>query len=479
MKEAQQQKASFKQKAKLWKRKLERFMHFVFLICEILTFFLALFASLLITTYFLYQDFTLFIIQAAGFGIAYIGHLGILIWQRELVDYYLTAKKKSPQKQEDPQKQKEIAQPPQDGGLIPEQPPQIPEIPQLGCLARTKLFFLSCIGADDSEHSTCYKWIIRLLFVPIALTMLDIPLWFFKIKISKIVEYNYLLGLSVGLFSLTIFTPQIYMATIWLLSAKKFPIIFDISSEDQQIYLLITILLVVSGNTVGFFQISFFRKTYTYLDALFWGFIRECEMISKPLLIGLVLRHDDWNQPTLIMLAIFYSTYVIFCTLIYTQRQKDVSVFKVYAQSFALNLYARVLYFPYKESPCLMESLTAYHSQTVDKKIKQVPIAPSWYLDIFQFSIFTTKLQGFTRRQYTHSVQVLRFVENFNLIIFMLSLAVQNEKLLQTIESKDFKPIHLAQPASFLMTVAMLAYYIASGVRTVHYTKNDQISIDE
>lgn len=157
------------------------------------------------------------------------------------------------------------------------------------------------------------------------------------------------------------------------------------------------------------------------------------------MLISYIIKYSRYELVPLVFVGIVYFLYVLGCTIVFPAYSESENRFISFLKAFLLNFYARVLYLPYKESPCLMASLTSYISYTekkeraaaapvVQDETKATPrrllFAPDSWDKIMILNNPNKKESGFTRRAYTHTVHVLRFIENLNLMLFCIALSV-------------------------------------------------------
>jgi len=182
-----------------------------------------------------------------------------------------------------------------------------------------------------------------------------------------------------------------------------------------------------------------------------------------------------------------YFIYVLTSTLLFTcwSQYQDKKIIG-FLKSFLLNTYARVLFLPYKETPCLQQSLTCYDDVVIkseDKKkhdhtVKQLIIPEGWD-NLMILSDSNKKGVGLTRRAYTHIVHSLRFIENLNLIIFCIALSIRHGNLIEYVEPEKASLYYLGRPCSVVFTFIPLIYYVSAGIRTMHYSQHDISGIDE
>jgi hypothetical protein len=98
--------------------------------------------------------------------------------------------------------------------------------------------------------------------------------------------------------------------------------------------------------------------------------LRSAELLSKVLLVALFLRVTEFEIIPLAVVGTCYFVYVVFSVIIYTDFSEHKGVIlKILPVLF--NVYARVLYLEYKESPLLMSSIHFKKIHLDPKKLKR------------------------------------------------------------------------------------------------------------
>ncbi|CAD8077061.1 unnamed protein product [Paramecium sonneborni] len=307
------------------------------------------------------------------------------------------------------------------------------------------------------------------------------------------------------------YVPVVFILAIWQICNQQQ---IDVFGKFQNMILTSSYAFLVCASIICLYEIQFFDKTVSNLyDATKWFLCRLVELLCKSLLIGYYIKFSLFQTTPLLIIGLGYLFYSIFCTFIFTlfdyekkleesqlqserqdQEQQEINkqenlevpiekgliyIMKCYLKSFFLNIYARTLFLPYKESALGMKTLSFFQiTYGIDKKMIREEVAPETWKNIM-VSYDQLKKFGLPRRSYTHIVQSLRFFEFFHLALFCTCQNIIQGQYLEIVEPKKLSLYYSGKILTVISIIILLFYYIRAGHRTIYEKQLDITGIDE
>ncbi|CAD8054806.1 unnamed protein product [Paramecium sonneborni] len=307
------------------------------------------------------------------------------------------------------------------------------------------------------------------------------------------------------------YVPIVFILAVWLICNQQQ---IDVFGKLQNAILTSSYGCLICASIICLYEIQFFDKTATGIyDATKWFICRLVELLCKSLLIGYYIKFSLYETIPLLIIGVGYLFYSISCTFLFTlfdyekkgeqsqqqserqdQEQQEINkqeninlpiekglayVMKCYLKSFLLNIYARTLFLPYKESALGMKTLSFFQiTYGVDKKMLREEVAPdNWKNLMITYDQY--KKFGLPRRSYTHIVQSLRFFEFFHLALFCICQNIIQGQYLEIVEPKKLSLYYSGKILTVFSIIILLFYYLRAGYRTIHEKQLDITGIDE
>ncbi|CAK60332.1 unnamed protein product (macronuclear) [Paramecium tetraurelia] len=327
-------------------------------------------------------------------------------------------------------------------------------------------------------------------------------------------QRQWLIPYKFGFSAIFGYIPAIFVMAVWLIGNQQQ---IDVFGKLQNIILTTSYGCMVFASVICLYEIQFFDKSASTLkDAFKWFLCRYVELLCKSLLIGYYIKFSEFETIPLLIIGVGYLIYSISCTFLFTlfdyqkseevnssqqqsvERQDDekqdgkiqenqeqpiekgvLYVIKSYIKSLFLNIYARTLFLPYKESALGMKTLSFYQvTFGIDKKMIREEVASDGWKN-WMITYDQSKKFGLPRRSYTHIVQSLRFFELFHLALFSICQNIIQGQYLEIVEPKKVSLYYSGKIVTVASIVILLFYYLRAGYRTIHEKQLDITGIDE
>ncbi|CAD8132534.1 unnamed protein product [Paramecium pentaurelia] len=310
------------------------------------------------------------------------------------------------------------------------------------------------------------------------------------------------------------YIPATFVFAVWLIGNQQQ---IDVFGKLQNAILTTSYGCLLFASIICLYEIQFFDKTASTLkDAFKWFLCRYVELLCKSLLIGYYIKFSLFETMPLLIIGLGYLSYSILCTFIFTlfdyqkseeqiqsqqqsverqdKEKQDVKiqenqeqpiekgvcyVIKCYLKSLLLNIYARILFLPYKESALGMKTLSFFQiTYGIDKKMIREEVASDGWKN-WMITYDQSKKFGLPRRSYTHIVQSLRFFELFHLALFSICQNIIQGQYLEIVEPKKMSLYYSGKIVTVASIVILLLFYVRAGYRTIHEKQLDITGIDE